>query len=171
MKQRLIILSDMFGFESFDFLNFYLDVLSDQFDIQVYDSLSLAKIPNDLEEKELHRAYVNGGIERAVSHLLTLEASVNTVIAFSIGGAIAWKAALKGLKISKLIAVSSTRLRHEQEKPLCSVSLIYGENDMYRPDPAWIRNMNVNPLIIPDMGHELYKEKACVNHIISSLKD
>ena len=56
---------------------------------------------------------MNSGIEIAVQTLLNKEKGEIKILAFSVGGTIAWKAALKGLKVSDLVAVSSNRLRYE----------------------------------------------------------
>ncbi|MEL6944601.1 MAG: alpha/beta hydrolase, partial [Bacteroidota bacterium] len=60
-----------------------------------------------------------------------------SILAFSIGGTIAWKAALKGLKIKSLWAFSATRLRYEVERPNIPIQLFFGQKDEYRPSSNW----------------------------------
>jgi len=112
MKSRLIILSDIWGIQKLGWVKYYIDLLSSDYDIKYYDSCELGEIEtNSLNENIRHRQFVNGGIEIAVNKLLELEKKECNILAFSIGGTIGWKAALSGLKIKNLYAVSSTRLR------------------------------------------------------------
>lgn len=116
MKHRLIILSDLWGVTDASWLSKYVDKLLEDFQVTFYSSCELAEMPRkNLSEEERHNFFVNGGLERAVKNLVELEKDRLTVLAFSIGGAIAWKACLKGLDVKKLYAISSTRLRYETE--------------------------------------------------------
>ncbi|MEO8237445.1 MAG: alpha/beta hydrolase [Flavobacterium sp.] len=113
-KPRLLILSDLFGGKNPEWVNYYVEKLKSKFEIQYYDVLELGDIDTiDSGEVNIHNQFLNGGIDKAVEVLLHQEKEKVTILGFSIGGTIAWKAALKGLKVSHLIAVSSTRLRFE----------------------------------------------------------
>lgn len=136
MKPRLLILSDLFGGENPDWIKQYTDLLQSKFEIQYYNVLKLANITvSNFTEMDVHNQFLNGGIDKAVDNLLELEKDKIAVLGFSIGGTISWRAVLKGLKSSHLIAVSSTRLRYETHLPDCKVKLYFGENDKNKPDP------------------------------------
>ena len=124
MKQRLIILSDLWGQQKSQWVEHYQKLLEDFFDITFYDCCELGKI-NKLpyEEKALHKQFVAEGIDTAVKNLLAAEPEKVTVLAFSIGGAIAWKAAMQSLRFESMHLVSATRLREEERKPLGRISL------------------------------------------------
>ncbi|MTH14974.1 alpha/beta hydrolase [Flavobacterium sp. LC2016-01] len=159
MKPRLLILSDLFGGENPDGIKFYTDKLESSFDIQYYDVLKLANInASGLGETEIHSQFLNGGIERAIENLLQLEKEKVTVLGFSIGGTVAWKASLKALKTDYLFAVSSTRLRYENELPDCNIKLYFGENDLNKPNLEWFFNLNVSNKIFDNQKHQLYLE-------------
>ena len=133
-KERLVILSDLWGEQKGDWTRHYEALLQDRFEIQYYDSCVLGDVDTSIyEEKSLHRQFVTGGIARAKEQLLVLEPSKISILAFSIGGATAWKAALDGLHVGKLVTVSATRLRHETKRPTCSLTCFFGEKDAFRP--------------------------------------
>lgn len=165
-KQRLIILSDLWGTEKSYWTAYYIAILKDYYDIKYYDSRVLAEIANTgFCEKSLHDKFIHGGVEKAVSNLLLEEKDSSTILGFSIGGYIAWKACNSGLNSKKLIAVSSTRLRYETEMPSMNIELIYGEEDAYKPNTTWFDKINLNPIIYNKLGHDLYKEKEVAKSI------
>ncbi len=158
MKKRLIILSDLWGKSAKNWENQYIEKLKTNFEIQYYDCCKLGKIhltANSQDER--HEQFINSGIDIAVNELLQLEKKEVFVLAFSIGGTIAWKSALKGLLINTLIALSATRLRHENEKPHCNIQLIYGAEDSFQPNPEWFERMNITPQIIARKNHDFYQ--------------
>lgn len=157
MKPRLIILSDLFGGNNPEWIKRYRDLLESKFEIKYYDVLELANITvSDFTEMDIHNQFLNGGIDKAVDNLLELEKGKAAVLGFSIGGTIAWKAALKRLKVSQLIAVSSTRLRYETHLPDCKIKLYFGENDKNKPDSLWFLNLDVPYEILKNELHQLY---------------
>lgn len=160
VKQRLIILSDLFGGKKPEWFTSYLEVLTSKFDIKYYDVLELGNIDTtNFNEKNIHSQFLNGGIDKAVQNLLNLEKEKITVLGFSIGGTIAWKASLKGLKVSQLIAVSSTRLRFETEAPDCVIKLYFGEKDSNMPDLHWFLDLKISNQILENESHQLYLDK------------
>lgn len=160
VKPRLLILSDLFGGKNPEWIKNYTDLLQSTFEIQYYDVLELANINSDnLIEREIHNQFLNGGIDKAIETLLKLESDKVTVLGFSIGGTIAWKAALKGLKTNCLLAVSSTRLRYEWEVPNCRVKLYFGENDPNKPDSDWFLDLSLENEILQNQSHQLYCDK------------
>lgn len=158
MKPRLIILSDLWGKHDANWVKNYSNPLSNYFDIHFYDTCELAEIDTiEYIETKLHQQFVNGGIEKAVINLIEIEKNEISILAFSIGGTIAWKAGIAGLKINKLIALSSTRLRYEEKKPKCNIQLIYGDLDKNKPTQEWLSEMAINTEIIPNVNHDFYK--------------
>jgi dienelactone hydrolase len=160
MKPRLIILSDLWGKEKSDWVSAYVELLKDKFGIQYYDCCELGVIDKtNYIEENLHSQFVNGGIEKTVEHLLKIEKNQVDILAFSIGGTIAWKAALKGLNVRSLFAVSSTRLRYENEIPNGTIKLYYGENDSSTPSENWFEKHSIDFEIIKNKEHNFYTEK------------
>ncbi|TDQ27865.1 alpha/beta hydrolase [Tenacibaculum caenipelagi] len=171
MKQRLLILSDLWGKENADWVSTYVENLSEDFEVVFYSSCELAGIPDfDITEHERHRLFIESGVEEAVENLLSLEKEEVVILAFSIGGTIGWKASLAGLKIASFYAVSATRLRYEKEKPLNKVTLYYGEGDAYKPDVSWFEKMKVDYHIIPKGTHELYRDKEFAKKLCLEIK-
>lgn len=159
MRRRLIILSDLWGREKAEWFISYTQILIADFEIQYYDCCELGEIDkSDYNEKSLHKQFIEGGIDRAVDKLIKLEKQPVNILAFSIGGTIAWKFGIKSDRIELLICVSSTRLRFETSKPLGNISLCFGENDVYKPSIDWFNNMLLIPNFIKDSGHQLYKD-------------
>jgi pimeloyl-ACP methyl ester carboxylesterase len=160
MKPRLIILSDLWGKEKSGWVSAYIELLKDKFEIQYYDCCELGAIDKiNYTEENLHSQFVNGGIEKAVEHLLKTEKNQIDVLAFSIGGTIAWKAALQGLNIRCLFAVSATRLRYENGIPNGAIKLYYGENDSNAPSENWFQKHSIDFKIIKKKEHDFYTEK------------
>ncbi len=171
MNPKLIILSDIFGFHNAPWITNYIELLKSDFQLILYDSCKLAGIERAfLTEKELHTQFLNTGIENAINELLKLEKEEVNVLAFSIGGTIAWKAGLSGLKIKSLYAVSSTRLRYETIKPNCFIHLIFGENDPFKPYDIWFKQLALEPEVIKNGQHEIYKEYDVQNNLCNQIK-
>lgn len=172
---KLIILSDLWGRRKSNWLQQYVSILENHFEIVFYDSCELAEIDlSDYSEEKIHQAFTNGGIERAVEALLDKEKGNIDVLGFSIGGLIAWKATLNGLNTRSLTAISSTRLRYEERCPDCTINLFYAENDNYKPAEDWFRKLNLEMNIYKDEGHEFYSNKEIAAevsyHIINTTK-
>ncbi|MGQ7945502.1 alpha/beta hydrolase [Flavobacterium sp. WC2509] len=164
-KPRLIILSDLWGKEKSGWVSDY-ELLKDKFEIQYYDCCELGEIDKtNYSEENLHNQFINSGIEKAVENLLKKEKNPIYILAFSIGGTIAWKATLKGLKVRSLFAVSSTRLRFENEVPNCEIKLYFGENDNNAPNENWFENYSINFEILKNKEHHFYTEKEFSNSI------
>lgn len=170
-KPRVLILSDMWGVEKSDWLHEYMQILSTDFEITLYDSCVLGKVnTTNNTENNLHQQFVNDGIDTAVKTLLHTETEKINILAFSIGGTIAWKAALKGLQVDNLFAVSATRLRYEAEIPHGTIHLYFGEQDPHKPSVYWHKELNIKPLIFKNKGHCLYSEMDCIHSICGDLK-
>jgi pimeloyl-ACP methyl ester carboxylesterase len=149
-KVEYLIISDLNGWNSID--------LPDSNGVKKLDARDLGRI--DLE-KDIHQQFVSGGIDRAASVILSY--SANTVIGLSVGGVIAWRAMQKGWDVKELIAISSTRLRFEKDKPPCLTKLYFGEKDTFRPSESWFTEMKVPYTIIASEDHDLYKRIKLFN--------
>ena len=160
LKQRLIILSDLWGLEDAEWMITYQKQLEPYFELEFYDSRKLVDLDlSDNSKNGIHAQFVNGGIDRAARKLSRKEKQDVNVLAFSIGGVIAWKAAFRGLSIKKLYAISSTRLRYETEKPDCKCALFYGEEDQYKPSVNWHASLTLDCNYIENGEHEMYQEE------------
>ena len=73
-KQRLLILSDLWGKEKSDWITYYTSILVNHFELEYYDSCDLGTInKSDYSEENLHNQFINGGIEKAVVQLVKKE--------------------------------------------------------------------------------------------------
>ncbi|PJJ10621.1 hypothetical protein CLU83_4071 [Flavobacterium sp. 1] len=170
MKPRLIILSDLWGKEKSDWVSGYVELLKDKFEIQYYDCCELGEIDKTYyTEENLHSQFINGGIEKGMENLLKREKNQIDILAFSIGGTIAWKAALKDLKVRNLLAVSSTRLRCEDKIPNGAIKLYYGENDSNIPNKNWLQTHSIDFEIIKNKEHDFYTEKEFADSICAEI--
>lgn len=158
MKNRLLILTDLWGNVDSSWIKVYAENLRDKFELKLYNSCEIAEIDSYRKtEKEIHTEFVQSGIEKAIGNLLILEKEEIDVLAFSVGGFIAWKSEMKGLKIRNLKAISSTRLRNEISKPNCSIKLYFGENDEYKPKEEWFGNLKIDCELVKNAEHNIYE--------------
>lgn len=158
--KKLIILSDLWGKKKSNWVNDYVTILENHFEVVFYDCCELAEIDlSEYSENKIHQQFINGGIETAVNAILNKEKGNMNVLGFSIGGLIAWKSILRGLKADSLTAISSTRLRHENNRPTCTIKLFYAENDLYKPTEDWFHNLNIEMNIYKEEEHDFYTKK------------
>ena len=170
MTNRLVILSDMWGSKKGLWITSYLGYLQQYYDITFYDCQHLANINITIDSAEnINKEFIDGGIDTAVAHLLKKETVPGNYLAFSTGGTIAWKAALRGLPMKSLYAISITRLRLESEKPLDDIKLLYGENDEFKPARKWIGNMGVDVEKVANFGHNLYTDEKIIGKVCKEL--
>ncbi|MEM9142390.1 MAG: hypothetical protein AAGA86_05335, partial [Bacteroidota bacterium] len=160
MTERLVILSDMWGVKNGLWITSYLAYLQQYYTIAFHDCQQLANVDLTINtEENIHEAFVNGGIDTAVSHLLKKERLPSHYLAFSTGGTIAWKAGLNGLPMKSLMCISPTRIRFETQKPDAPLTLIYGANDNYRPSKSWAKDLGVDMELVRNFGHSLYTDE------------
>jgi len=170
MKPRLIILSDLWGKYRSDWIITYTKSLNQKFDIKYYDCCELGKIDTSIYSQDaIHKQFIKSGIEIAVKRLFELEKGKINILAFSVGGVIAWKAGLIGLEIETFYAVSSTRLGNEIKKPKGNIKVFYGSEDKYRPQIDWSKNLNIACQIIGNKNHEMYKENEIASEICEEM--
>ena len=164
-----MIISDIHGLRDTSYIQKYVAQLQSSFSITLIDSKELAGIDEHLGKDETHQKFINGGINRAVERITEQINSVDIVLAFSIGGIIAWRACLKSNFCPELICVSSTRLRKETDKPKCDIQLYYGSEDDFRPNEDWADRMDLVMNIINKGHHEIYKEDYVIEKICKAI--
>ena len=168
--EKIVLLSDLWGKENSEWINFYREILQDHFVVEFYDSGDLGNIDKtDYTEDKLHQQFVNGGIETAVKNLMIKENQPITILGFSVGGSIAWKAAMAGLQVDRLFAASATRIRYETEKPNTAITLYYGEKDPFKPSSDWNKKIEITPHIFANESHNLYMKKEIATVICSTI--
>ncbi|GAA4237405.1 hypothetical protein GCM10022291_24120 [Postechiella marina] len=170
IREKLIILSDLFGKEKSDWISVYYELLSDKYDIHYIDSKDLGEITLNTNNKEdIHNLFIAKSITVAVNNLTTKYREKINILAFSIGGTIAWKAILKGLNVSNFWAVSSTRIRYETKSPKCKTTLFYGENDTHKPDDNCFTKLKITPVFLKNQDHNMYSNPKVINTICNNI--
>ena len=160
----------MWGSKKGLWITSYLGYLQQYYDIVYHDCQQLANIDLKVNSAEnVHRAFVNGGIDTAVAHLLKKETEPAHYLAFSVGGTIAWKASLLGLPMKSLYAVSATRIREEENCPECKSTILFGDTDMHKPKKDWYAKLGVEAEVISGFGHELYTDEKNIQKICLDL--
>ena len=166
MAERLVIISDMMGSRQGLWITTYLGYLQQYFDIVYYDSQELAGLDLVVKTREnLCEALEEGGYNTAVSQLLAKEKVPSHYLTFCAGGSMAWKAALKGLPVKSLYAISPLGLESEEERPDCPVKLVYGENHLARPNAEWAQTLGVSLAVEPNFGRELYSDEKIISKV------
>lgn len=169
-KPRIVLLSDLWGTQNSDWVRYYTAILEQHFDTQFYDCCELGNVDKSNHSQEnRHNQFLQGGIERAVEILLQIETETVDVLGLSIGGTIAWKACLSGLKVENLYAISSTRLRYETQKPMVKINLFYGENDENKPQNNWFELMEIPMKLFKNQAHEMYKKQEIAEEICQTI--
>lgn len=170
MKRKLWILSDINTKSNEKWINNYINLLNTDFDVSYFNIRDLADIPLDKADIEaVHQDFLAFGIDKTVSYLLTQNTTPDILLGFSLGGTIAWKYALKK-NISYLFAISSTRLRYENQVPNSEIYLELGELDVYKPRIDWFKNKTFNYNIRANSEHEFYKETGYIQELTKKIK-
>lgn len=170
MAERLVIVSDMWGVKKGLWITSYLGYLQQYFDITFYDCQQLAHLDVVVHSEEnIHQAFVEGGITTAAAHLLKKEKQPVHYLGFSTGGTVAWKANLMGLPMKSLYTVSSTRIRTENKSPACPTTVLFGDNDIYRPKSVWYEETGVKGELIKGFGHSMYTDEKVIQKVCLDL--
>lgn len=172
MAERLVVLSDMMGAKHGMWITSYLGYLQSYFDITYHDSQTLANI--DIPVKTLDNvrdAFRNGGLDTGVMHLLKKEQEESHYLTFCAGGDIAWRAALLGLPVKSLTAISPMYMEEVSSSPDCPVKLIYGGNDEVKVSEEWKSALGVSVEEIPNFGHQLYSDEKVIQHVCKGMLD
>jgi pimeloyl-ACP methyl ester carboxylesterase len=170
MAEKLVILSDMWGSKKGLWITSYLGYLQQYFDIQFHDTQQLADV--DLvvcTSENLYEAFQNGGLNTAVAQLLRKEKQPCHYLTFCAGGTVAWHAALKGLPMKSLYAISPIDLPLDMPKPDCPIRLLYGGNDKDLPSGKWANEKGVSLEVMEGYGHELYSDEKIIQKVCLSL--
>lgn len=170
MAEKLVIVSDMWGSKKGLWITAYLGYLQQYFDITFYDSQQLANLDIVIQSEEnVHNAFIDGGIETAVAHLLKKEKEPCYYLAFSTGATIVWEAAKKGLPVKSLYSISATRIRLKNEKPNVPFQLLYGKGDTFKPSDDWANRLGIDMEIVPNYGHTLYSDEMIIQKVCLDL--
>lgn len=168
--EKLLILSDIHGFSHCEWIDRYCTELQSKFEITLLDSLLLADIDYlQFTPDEIHEKMIKGGIKTAVDNLTKNYDLGPNLIGFSIGGTIIWKAMLGKASTTKMICVSSTRLRFEVATPHCPVFTLFGNQDKLRPDANWYNEKNLQRKTLQG-DHDFYKTESGIAETIVELK-
>ena len=168
--KTLLILSDLWGKPKSEWVIVYTNLLKENYQIAYLDCTEMAGLDlSDYTQDAFHRQFVSGGIEQAVKNLTSKITSPVDILAFSVGGTIAWQCALKTPMIQKLVCVSSTRLRKEVQKPMCETVLLFGEEDAFAPSSAWCEEMGLSPIVLRNKAHDMYKESEVAARVATFL--
>ena len=171
MTTRLVIVSDMWGCKKGLWITSYLGYLQSYFDITFYDCRVLAGLDLQLNTAEnLHKAFENGGMDTAAKQLLQKESMKEPghYLTFCAGATTAWKAALKGLPIKSLYAISPFSLDGSIQLPDIPVNLLHGEYHKLLLDPTRLPE-GLNLETVPKFGHELYTDEKIIRKVCLDL--
>ena len=172
MAERLVVVSDMWGSKKGLWITSYLGYLQQYFDIVFYDSRELAQMEKKNNTAEgIYNAFINGGLDTAVSHLLAKESEASHYLTFCAGGTIAWQAGINGLPMKSLYAVSPIEMHHFSEGPDCPITLLYGELEDKIPSPEWSIQTKAVVERIPKFGHEMYSDEKIIRKVCLDLLD
>lgn len=170
LRPTLLVISDLWGARNADWLAHYRAELDAFFQVEFIDSIALAALDTtDYSERTLHQQFVNGGIERAAGKLAQQHREAVTILAFSVGGTIAWQAALNGLKINHLFAISATRLRYETAKPSGQIHLSYGALDPNKPAAKWAVEHQLELELVADANHDCYQIAEVARNVCAAI--
>ena len=167
-EPRLVVLSDLYGISNEPWMETFRNELNPHFTVIEYDCRELAEIAH-LNPTEIHASFANGGIERATKNLLLAESTPVHLLGFSVGGTIAWKYALESSKVISITTVSATRLRNETKIPAALMNIYFGEWEEFGPQQEWFNTMSIDPIVIPHLGHECYKELTLIPQICQKI--
>ena len=170
MAERMIIVSDMWGAKKGKYITSYVGYLQPYFDITFYDSQQLGNVDLSIaSEENVHSAFLNGGIATAVSHLLKKQKEPCYYLAFSMGATIVWEAAKRGLPVKSLYGISPTRIRKNNEKPQVTFHLVFGQNDLFRPNEDWANLLDIDMEVLSNYGHTLYMDENIILKVCDDL--
>lgn len=170
MAERLVVLSDMWGAKRGLWITSYLGYLQQYFEIVYYDSQELADIEVPVRTREnVCNAFVQGGYKTAVTQLLSRETAPSHYLTFCAGGTIAWRAALMGLPMKSLFAISPLWLHRQDQKPDAKVKLLFGEYQEHRPVPQWAEELGVPMEVVPRFGQTLYSDEKIIRKVCLEL--
>lgn len=111
--------------------------------------------------EELYRYLIQGGFDAAAARVAEHFGDARIGLGYSSGGVVLWKSVLRGLRLERLICISSTRLRDEDPTAMPIPTLaIFGDRDRSRPPPSWGDGSRVERLLLRGAEHAFYAEKT-----------
>jgi len=153
---KCIVLTDINGLPSQETC-----FLSDQGSGLSVERIGLAEllgVPYRCEE--LYRYLVEGGFDGAATKVLDCFGNAEIGVGYSSGGAVLWKSVLRGLRLKRLVCISSTRLRDEEPKAMPIPTLVvFGDRDASRPPASWGQGSGLELLLLPQAEHVFYASK------------
>ena len=148
----------------------YLGYLQQYFEIVYYDSQELADIDVPIRtEENVCNAFVQGGYKTAVTQLLSRESEPSHYLTFCAGGTIAWRAALMGLPMKSLYAISPLWMHRQDQQPDAEVKLLFGEFQEHRPSPQWAAELGIPMEVVPKFGRTLYSDEKIIRKVCLEL--
>ncbi|HZW46197.1 MAG TPA: alpha/beta hydrolase [Microvirga sp.] len=125
------------------------------------ERVGLAELLGSSERgEELYRRLLQGGFDAAAAKVLQRFADAEVALGYSSGGAVLWKSVLRGLRLKRLVCISSTRLKDEDPRALPIPALtVFGESDASRPPASWGEGSELKRLLLPDAEHAFYTKE------------
>lgn len=126
--------------------------------------------------EELYRVLVQGGFDIAAYKVLERFGDAEIGLGYSSGGVVLWKSVLRGLRLSRLVCISSTRLRDEDPHAMRIPTLTaFGDQDVSRPSALWGEGSDLERLLLPGAGHSFYADEdaswsACREAVLNFLR-
>jgi len=125
------------------------------------ERVGLAELLGSSERGEdLYRRLLQGGFEAAAAKVLERFAQAEIGLGYSSGGAVLWRSVLRGLRLRRLVCISSTRLREEDPRAIPIPALtVFGESDASRPPASWGEGSELKRLLLRGAEHDFYVKK------------
>lgn len=153
---KCIVLTDINGFPSQEtcFLSGHTGSIS----IERVGLAELLGIPHAGEE--LYRYLIEGGFDAAATKVLERFGDAEIGLGYSSGGAVLWKSVQRGLRLKRLVCISSTRLRDEDPMAMPIPTLtVFGDRDAPRPPASWGEGSSLERLLLPGAEHAFYAKR------------
>ena len=115
----------------------------------------------EAEGEGLHRHLVqHGGFDAAAAKVRDLVQKADIGLGYSAGGTVLWRSVLLGLRLERLICISSTRLRTENPEAMRVPTLaVFGELDEHRPPASWGAGSGIQVALLGQAGHAFYRSR------------
>lgn len=166
MAQKLVVISDKWGAKKGLWIASYFGYLQQYYDIVFHDCQQLGSVDVSIfSEENIDNDFNEGGIERAVSNLISKETGPAHYLAFGTGATVVYKALLQGLPAKSVTAISASGIENENQMLPSDVQLIYGECDKAKPGLKWAKSVGANLRIVPNFGHTLYSDEKIISKI------
>jgi len=161
----------MWGLDLDAWIMYYVELLDPDFRIRPYDCCESGKVNTvETSEEVIHSAFVPCGIDVAARKLVEMEPENAHILAFSVGGTIAWKAGMTGMQIGHFHAALSTRLRLQTEKPAFPTRLFHGSDDPFQPKASWFEQMEVGSPLLVSGAHGFYPSTAASTRLCGTMR-